>query len=180
MQTKYDVFLGLGSNILPEKNLPFALQELSSLFGTLTLSNTYESAAVGFDGPNFWNLVVQTETAMELESLRLTLRDIEYKLGRDLKAEKYSNRTVDIDILLYGNLTGIIGNLVLPREEITYNAFVLRPLSELHPEGVHAGLQLSYRTLWQNFDGDRELKLVKNGNDILNVDSNTENFGLIA
>lgn len=180
MQTKYDVYLGLGSNIFPEKYLPLVIAELKSLFGTLSISNIYKSTAVGFDGPDFWNLVVHLSTSINLNNLRLTLREIEYKLGRDLNAQKYSSRTVDIDILLYGDLTGIIDELTLPREEVTYNAFVLRPLSELNPEGIHPQSQLSYKTLWQNFSGDRKLELVKNGHEILNLDKNAENFGLIA
>lgn len=59
---------------------------------------------------------------------------------------------MDIDILLYGDETGLCCGIELPRPEITENAFVLQPLSELLPDRVHPASGMSYLELWQDYD----------------------------
>jgi 2-amino-4-hydroxy-6-hydroxymethyldihydropteridine diphosphokinase len=146
------IFLGLGSNIEPAHYLPIALGELRALFGELRCSAVYEGAAMGFRGDPFWNLVVSARTALPVGALQRALRAIEYAHGRPRDATPASPRTLDIDILTYGDTVGRIDGVALPRDEILRHAFVLRPLAELAPDARHPQCGQSYAALWAAFD----------------------------
>lgn len=145
------VFLSIGTNINREYNLSSGLTALYKQFGHLKLSSLFESQAVGFDGSPFFNMVVEFPTSMTINELQLTLRDIEIDHGRPADAKKFSPRTLDIDILLYGDLV-MSSPVQIPRGEIIHNAFVLWPLSELAGSLLHPVLKESYQNLWQTFD----------------------------
>lgn len=154
------VYLSIGSNIEREKNLTSGLNALTELFDDLILSSLFESEAVGFDGSPFYNMVVGFQTEQNLEQLSKTLRDIEFRFGRELNAKKFSPRTLDLDILLYGDLIQT-EPVQLPRDEITFNAFVLWPLAEIAPQQVHPVLKETYQSLWQKFDKTtQQLKII--------------------
>lgn len=142
------VFLGLGSNIDRDRYLTAALDTLTDAFGELAVSPIYESAAIGFSGDHFLNLVVSFETSVALEDLAERLRTIEHAHGRPPGGPKFSPRTLDIDILLYGDCHGVFGALTLPRDEIGRYAFALRPLADLAPDARHPVNGRSYRQLW--------------------------------
>jgi 2-amino-4-hydroxy-6-hydroxymethyldihydropteridine diphosphokinase len=146
------VLLGLGSNQNPKHALRSALIALENLFGSLRLSSVYESEAVGFEGDNFLNMVVEISTNLTVGQLLAALRKIEDDHGRDRSQPKFSGRTLDIDILTYGSMVGCIDGVTLPREEILSNAFVLKPLAECWPEALHPELLCCYADLWQQFD----------------------------
>lgn len=146
------LFLGLGSNIEPARYLSLGLEELEALLGELRVSSVYEGAAIGFAGAPFWNLVVETQTLLSVGDLQAALRSIEYAHGRPENASRFSPRSLDIDILVYGDVCGVIEGVVLPRGEILDNAFVLRPLAELAPGGMHPSDGRSYAELWQQYD----------------------------
>jgi 2-amino-4-hydroxy-6-hydroxymethyldihydropteridine diphosphokinase len=146
------VYLGLGSNIERERYITVGLDALQGLLGELALSSVYDSAAVGFEGQPFLNLVVAVDTALGLEHLAARLRHIEVEHGRPVNATRYSPRQLDIDILTYDDLAGEFCGVTLPREEILQNAFVLCPLAELAPEVLHPVEKSSYQTLWQDYD----------------------------
>ena len=146
------VLLGVGSNIERERYITAGLDALAALFGDLALSPVYDSAAIGFDGQPFLNLVVQATTALPLGELARTLRHIETEHGRPENASRFSPRHLDIDILTFGDLTGEHDGVVLPRPEILENAFVLRPLADLVPEQRHPLDGRTYATLWQDYD----------------------------
>lgn len=146
------VYLSLGSNIERERYLVAGLDALSSLFGELSLSPVYDSPALGFDGQPFLNMVVALETTLPLRQLAARLRHIETEHGRPANAVRFSSRQLDIDILTYGDSTGLIDGVSVPRGEILENAFVLRPLAELAPQQRHPVLGRTYRELWQAFD----------------------------
>ncbi|MDO3385300.1 2-amino-4-hydroxy-6-hydroxymethyldihydropteridine diphosphokinase [Gilvimarinus sp. SDUM040013] len=150
------VYLSLGSNIDRYRHIAAALDALALRFGELTISTVYESEAVGFAGSNFLNLVVGIETAESLADLSQTLKQIEDANGRDRSGPKFSPRTLDIDILTYDDFCGEAGGVQLPRDEITKNAFVLLPLSELAPEQRHPVAQKTYRSLWQEYDSAQQ------------------------
>jgi len=150
------VFLGLGSNVQPAHFLAVGIRELRRLLGTLQLSPVYEGAAMGFDGDPFWNLVVGAETALGVAALQRELRGIEFAHGRPAVTSRNSPRTLDIDILTYGELTGIVDGVELPRGEIVRHAFVLRPLAELAPEVTHPAQGQSYAALWAAFDREAQ------------------------
>jgi 2-amino-4-hydroxy-6-hydroxymethyldihydropteridine diphosphokinase len=128
------VYLGLGSNIERERYLVAGLDALQRLFGELALSSVYDSVAIGFDGQPFLNMAARVTTDLSVGELHRTLRHIEFEHGRPANATRNSARQLDIDILTYDTLVGIIEGVELPRGEILENAFVLCPLAELAPE----------------------------------------------
>lgn len=146
------VFLGVGSNIERERYITAGLDALQGMFGELHLSSVYDSAAVGFDGQPFLNLVVGVETDLGIGELARQLRHIEVEHGRPENAARNTPRQLDIDILTYDDLTGVIDGVELPRAEILYNAFVLCPLAEIVPESVHPLANRTYCELWAEFD----------------------------
>jgi len=150
------VFVGIGSNIEREKSIQGGVADLRRRFGELTLSTVYESEAVGFDGNNFYNLVAAFDSDESVEAISNALHEIEDAHGRTREGPRFSSRTLDIDLLLYGDLVLQQGKLVLPRDEITKNAFVLRPLAELAPELQHPLLNRRYAELWQAFDKQKQ------------------------
>lgn len=153
------VLLSLGSNIDREHNIRGGLNALTRLFGQVRCSPVYESDAVGFVGDAFYNLVAEIETDFTVAELLMMLHQIEYDYGRVRGGERYSSRTLDIDILTYDNMVGMVDGIKLPRDEILNHAFVLLPLMDLLPEQLHPENQLSYRALWQAFPKKAEQKL---------------------
>ena len=125
------VYLGVGSNIDRENNIRGALRALEERYGDIMVSPVYESAAVGFDGSPFYNLVVAIDTDKTVGMLAAELRAIEEAWGRDRRSPKFSSRTLDIDILTWGNACGEVDGVSLPRDEVLKYAFVLKPLADL-------------------------------------------------
>jgi 2-amino-4-hydroxy-6-hydroxymethyldihydropteridine diphosphokinase len=150
------VFVGIGSNIEREKNIRAGVADLRRHFGELSLSTVYESEAVGFDGNNFYNLVAAFNSEESVEVINQTLHEIEDAHGRTREGPRFSSRTLDIDLLLYGDLVLQQGKLDLPRDEITKNAFVLCPMAELAPTLRHPLLNKSYAELWATFDQQKQ------------------------
>tara|TARA_R110002049_G_scaffold61834_1_gene165843 strand:+ start:400 stop:915 length:516 start_codon:yes stop_codon:yes gene_type:complete len=146
------VYLGIGSNIERERYITAGLDALQGLFHELALSSVYDSAAVGFEGQPFLNLVAGVHTALPLAALAKQLRHIEVEHGRPANATRFSPRHLDIDILTYDNVVGTVDGVQLPRDEILDNAFVLCPLAELAPEQMHPGVQRNYQSLWAAYD----------------------------
>lgn len=146
------VYLSLGSNIEQQRYLTAALDALSDQFGELLISSVYESVSVGFDGDNFYNLVVGLDTELSVGNLSANLKALEDQHGRRRDCPRFSSRTLDIDILTYDERTGCVEGILLPRQEILENAFVLLPLAELVPEERHPVVGLSYIDLWQDYD----------------------------
>ncbi|HWV16749.1 MAG TPA: 2-amino-4-hydroxy-6-hydroxymethyldihydropteridine diphosphokinase [Cellvibrio sp.] len=151
------VYLSLGSNINRQHHILAALDALNYWFGELTISPVYESKSVGFNGSNFYNLVVGIHTDLKLADLSETLKQIEDENGRVRSGPKFSPRSLDIDILTYGNFVGVEAGIELPRAEITKNAFVLLPLAKIAPGVLHPALQQSYAQLWQAYDQASQL-----------------------
>ena len=148
-------FLGLGSNIEAERNIGAGIGALRAAFEPVALSPMYRARAVGFNGDDFINLVARIETSMSPLQLKAFLHDLEDRHGRDRSRPKYSDRTLDIDILLYDDLWLLSPGLEIPRDEILTSAHVLRPLAELAPDRRHPALGQSFAALWEAFAGDR-------------------------
>ena len=144
--------LSLGSNVEPKVNIRLAVESLRKKFGELLLSSVYESESVGFDGNNFINLVASCESEAPLGELKNYIKMLEDDMGRERHKPKFSDRPIDIDILLFGDSTGEECGLSLPRAEILSSAFVLRPLAELHPKIKYHPLDLCFDELWRVFD----------------------------
>ena len=129
-----EVFVGCGSNIEPEKHMRWALRELTTRFGPLKRSSVYRSAAHGFDGPDFLNMVVGFETAAPVDAVESALSALEAQCGRH-SGERAGSRTLDLDLLLYGQRVDPAWRL--PREDIDRYAFVRVPLIEIAPTLRH-------------------------------------------
>ncbi len=148
--------LSLGSNINAVNNIRSVVRELRKEFGEIRCSSVYESEAVGFSGDNFLNLVGLVETERPLSAILDFVKQLEDSLGRDRSMPKFSGRSMDIDILTYGEVDGADCGIALPRPEITENAFVLQPLAELLPEQLHSETRLSFSSLWLDYDKGRQ------------------------
>ncbi|OEY99186.1 MULTISPECIES: 2-amino-4-hydroxy-6-hydroxymethyldihydropteridine diphosphokinase [Stenotrophomonas] len=143
------VLLSLGSNLQPQQHLHAAVAVLRQRFGDIRVSPAYRTAAVGFDGPAFLNNAVALETDMPLEALDTWLHAVEDAHGRDRSGPRFSDRTLDIDVVFYGDL--IVegpGHLRIPRPELKH-AFVLKPLADIAPDFVDPVSKLDLAALWK-------------------------------
>lgn len=143
------VYVGLGSNVEREIRLRQAVAALRERFGTIDLSPVYDSAAVGFEGYDFLNLVVGLDTDLGVEAVNEIFHGIENQLGRDRSLPKFASRSIDLDILTYGDLVLSKPGIRVPRPEILENAFVLKPLQDLAPDSQHPETGETYAALWQ-------------------------------
>ncbi|WP_260260948.1 2-amino-4-hydroxy-6-hydroxymethyldihydropteridine diphosphokinase [Vibrio intestinalis] len=128
-------YIGIGSNIDREKHVEAALKELEHLGEQLRISTIYECDAVGFDSEPFYNLVAELRTSLSLTDFSQALRNIELKWGRKINAGKFEPRTVDLDLILFGDLVSKQSPQI-PRCDIYKYRFVIQPLSELCPDFV--------------------------------------------
>lgn len=141
-------WLSLGSNVDRERHIRAGIAALRERFGTIVVSPVYDSAAVGFSGNAFLNLVVGIDTGLSVGDLAAWLRALEEANGRIREAgRKFNDRTLDIDILTYGDSHGVIDGIELPRDEVTRHAFVLRPLADVAPDERHPVLGVTWREL---------------------------------
>jgi 2-amino-4-hydroxy-6-hydroxymethyldihydropteridine diphosphokinase len=121
------VLIGLGSNIQPEKNLPAALEQLSKHTAVIKISSVWQTKAVGSSGPDYLNAAVLIGTELTQAELReQVLTRIEAQLGRVRSADKYMDRTIDLDVLVFN------GKQVDP--ELWTQAHVAVPAAQLLPE----------------------------------------------
>ncbi len=143
------VYLSIGSNIEPEQHLRAAIDALHAQFGDLLISSVYRTEAVGFDGPAFLNMAVSLDTDWTPQDLDHWLHELEDRNGRRRDVERYSSRTLDIDIVLFGDL--IVdgpGHLQIPRDELKH-AFVLAPLAEIAPYVCHPLSGKAMEEMWR-------------------------------
>ena len=148
--TSVRVYVGIGSNIDREKNVRGGIKELETRFGELVVSPVYESKSYGFDGDDFYNLVVGFDTTVDIDELARQLREIEFQFGRRRNETRYSPRTLDIDLLLYCDV--INDDHDVPREDIEKYAFVLKPLVDIAPGLHHPVIGIRMDELWQAFE----------------------------
>lgn len=149
------VYVGLGSNVDPENNLHLGISELRRRYGELRVSAVYRSAAVGFDGPDFLNLVASFESDATPVAICEEIDAIHNLTGRDPDGGKWESRPLDIDLLLYNDLVMDERPVRVPREDILEYGFVLRPLAELAPDLVHPVTGKTVLEHWQAFDASR-------------------------
>ncbi|HET8902633.1 MAG TPA: 2-amino-4-hydroxy-6-hydroxymethyldihydropteridine diphosphokinase [Saccharospirillum sp.] len=156
LPTPVSVALSLGSNINRYRHITHALDALSDAFGALVCSPVYESESVGFDGSNFLNSVVLITTTLGLDDIGPILKQIEDDNGRDRNGPKFGPRTLDIDVLTYGDLVGQHHGIELPRRETARNAFVLKPMADILPDTRMPGSELTYGQLWANYPKEKQ------------------------
>jgi 2-amino-4-hydroxy-6-hydroxymethyldihydropteridine diphosphokinase len=150
------VYLSLGSNVESQRYLAAAVSALREHFGDITVSPAYRSKAVGFAGADFVNLAVGLDTDLSPSALNDWLHALEDRHGRRRDVPRYSDRTLDLDIVFYDALiTQGTGHLQIPRGELKH-AFVLRPIADIAPDFRHPVSGLSMAELWAAFPAERE------------------------
>ncbi len=145
-------YISIGSNIDKEIQIPSSLKILKKLFGDLLVSSIYETEAIGFVGDKFHNLIVKFESNLSAKEVAKLLRQIEIDHGQDRESPKFSARTLDLDLILYGEQVISDGRLRIPRDEIELYAFVLEPLAEIAGDELHPVSKQSFGQLWKKFD----------------------------
>ncbi|MGD8639376.1 MAG: 2-amino-4-hydroxy-6-hydroxymethyldihydropteridine diphosphokinase [Gammaproteobacteria bacterium] len=144
------VYVSVGSNIDRDAMIRSCISVLENEFSNLIKSSVYESIAVGFEGDNFYNLVVGFD-ADDPFQVSDTLHRIEQQHGRTRDEKKFSARTLDLDLLLFDDLDLHDQGLDVPRKEILHYAFVLGPLAEVAPREIHPQSRNTYAQLWSEF-----------------------------
>jgi 2-amino-4-hydroxy-6-hydroxymethyldihydropteridine diphosphokinase len=147
-----EVYVAAGSNVDPLVNLRRALDELARHYPRLRCSRAWRNAAVGFEGDDFVNLVIGFDTDEDPDTVIGRLHEAEARCGRSRNAPKWAPRSMDLDILLYGQRVCDQRGLVLPRPDLARRAYMLRPAAELAPDFVHPTLGLTLGALWGQFD----------------------------
>ena len=145
-------YISIGSNIDRDNNIPASLQALKHCLGELIVSSIYETEPVGFSGDPFYNLVVGFDSNLNAKEVARQLRQIELDHGRARDCKKFTARTLDLDLILYGDLVLRDEQLQIPRDEIERYAFVLEPLAEIAPTLKHPISHIGYAELWDKFD----------------------------
>jgi 2-amino-4-hydroxy-6-hydroxymethyldihydropteridine diphosphokinase len=144
-----DIYVGLGSNIDPERNITRACVELERHFGPLRSSSVYRSAAVGFRGDDFLNMVVSFTGTAGPDAVEDVLTALEQAAGRRRQVES-GPRTLDLDLLIYGPMVDATRRL--PRADVLGYAFVLGPLAELAPDLRHPVSGARIGEVWRRRD----------------------------
>ena len=142
------VYVAAGSNVDPLAHLRTALRELGKHFA-LQISPAYRNKAVGFEGDDFINLVVGFDTDDSIDQVLAHLHEAEAACGRPRETPKWEPRTMDLDLLLYGD--AIRPDLRVPRADLLKRAYMLRPMAELAPQCVHPVARQTMLQLWNEF-----------------------------
>lgn len=156
-----EVFVAAGSNVAPERHLGAALRALAERFGVLRISPVYrnpphsEAASLPPDaaGGEFLNMVLAFDTGEPVEAVAAELSAIEAANGRGAAPARSGPCTLDLDLLLYGDLVMETEAVRVPRADIIRHPFVLRPLAELAGERRHPVLGTTYGELWAAWSG---------------------------
>ncbi len=156
-------FLLAGTNLGDRKaNLEFALDSLSKGGSVRNKSDFYETEPVGFlDQPWFLNQAIELETTLAPAELLTICQDIESSCGR-VRTFRNAPRTLDLDILLYGDIVVQEEDLIIPHPRMAERRFVLVPLAQIAPEFVHPVLQTTIRLLLELCPDSSAVRLASN------------------
>jgi len=146
------IFVAAGSNVAPCEHMTLATLELAREFPDICFSPWYQNHAAGFDGADFINLVAGFRTELPVEELLAVLQRIESLCGRPREAPRWAPRSMDLDVLLYGDLVCQRPGLTLPRPDLLLRAYMLGPLADLAPDLLHPTAGLTIGELWRRFD----------------------------
>jgi 2-amino-4-hydroxy-6-hydroxymethyldihydropteridine diphosphokinase len=125
------VYVGLGSNLGDRESM---ITRAADLIDAIRLSTIRETEPWGYeDQPAFLNAVAEVETDLAPRLLLGRLLDVEARLGRERGGPRWGPRTIDLDLLLYGDLAVDEPGLSVPHPRLTERLFVLEPLAELAP-----------------------------------------------
>ncbi|MCK9200452.1 MAG: 2-amino-4-hydroxy-6-hydroxymethyldihydropteridine diphosphokinase [Gallionella sp.] len=153
-------FIGIGSNIEPESNVRAAIRNLARQTHLVGVSTVYCTDAL--DRPeqsSYFNCVAEIETdALPAQVKHAILRPIEDELGRKRTQDKYAPRTIDLDLIVYGDLVMDDGDIRLPDPDIFERPFLAIPLFELAPDLVLAGARVDAIAAAMASDGLKPLQ----------------------
>ena len=154
------VFVGIGTNINKEHNLRSCLNTLQQIFRNIIKSSVYQSAAVGFEGADFYNMVVSLETTLTPSSVNRVFFEIEKKHGRKRSKNQFVSRELDLDQLLYDDLIVDQNGVHLPHKDLSKHAYILKPMAEIAGELVHPKIDVRFSELWRHVDGQTRITRV--------------------
>ena len=146
------VFFGVGSNIKPEENIVLAVREIKDIFDDVIVSPVYKNKSVGFEGNDFLNLVISCSTKMSVYDIGDFIEQVHNLSGRKKKSNKYLSRTLDIDLLMFGDHIIQDSKIHIPRDDILKYSFVLKPLVDIAPESIHPITKSSFSEHWDRMD----------------------------
>jgi 2-amino-4-hydroxy-6-hydroxymethyldihydropteridine diphosphokinase len=151
------IHINIGSNQDREANIVGAIELLKLNFGDIKISDIFESPAQGFEGDDFYNIGINTNTELSVDDVNAVLKDIEKTFGRDRSAPKFSSRLIDLDLVVYDEIIDEKSNL--PRNDILLYSFVLAPLAQLSGSDIHPLENKSFQQLWQEFQTKNQFQL---------------------
>ncbi|MEE4196603.1 MAG: 2-amino-4-hydroxy-6-hydroxymethyldihydropteridine diphosphokinase [Bacteroidales bacterium] len=157
------VILLLGGNLGDRETLLDRAREMinEQAGKILRSSSVYESAPWGFTAENnFYNQVVVVSTGLTPHELLQTVQTIENRLGRVREGKNYASRTMDIDILFYGQEIIDTPELVIPHPQLHKRKFALEPLNEILPGWIHPRYDQSIGMLLRNCEDPSEVKIL--------------------
>ncbi len=144
-----EAFVAVGSNIDPGRNVRAALEMLSAKEHVTAISNVYRTAPEGrAEQGDYFNCVVEIWTSRApIDLKRQVLRPIEAVLGRERSSDRFAARTIDLDLILYDEITIETPELTLPDPALLNRPFVALPILELAPDLVVPGSSLALKNL---------------------------------
>ncbi len=155
-QAGVEAFVGVGSNVDPERNILSALPEIASRVQVLAVSRFYSNPALVPDGrtlPPFLNGVLKIRTGLGPSDLKVgVLRKVEAAVQRSRSRDRYGPRTLDLDLLVYGDVEVRQDGMILPDPDISVQPFWALPLAELLPEFRPPNSSLSMKELAGTLD----------------------------
>lgn len=158
-----EAVLGLGSNIGSRKKfLSEAIQMLSGEAGKISKeSSVWETEPWGFDADtSFYNMAISVQTELEVDLFFRVIHSIEARLGRERYGQGYKSRTIDIDVLFWGEEIIIREGIVIPHPRIAERLFVLAPLNEINPDFIYPGLNLRVSELLSQCADNKKIKCI--------------------
>lgn len=160
----HTVFLGIGGNLGDRLGYIYQAQQLinEDIGYVLAESNIYETPPWGFHSSlNFYNQVLKVKTSKSIHTVLQLCQAIEKKMGRKRKAEQFSSRVIDIDILFFNKEIINEEHLQVPHQRLHLRKFVLLPLSELSPNFAHPLLKKTIAELLAVCKDDAQCEVVK-------------------
>lgn len=153
----FDVYISVGSNISPESELRYGVDQIAAAFGEIVVSSVYRSPAFGFTGEDFLNVAVKAVTTLDPQTAEQHLDAIE-KSGNRTSSGRYAPRALDCDMLMYGQR--VDASARLPRDDVVRFPFVLGPLAEIAPQLIHPLDGYTIDAHWRQRQADAELTRV--------------------
>jgi len=157
-----EALLSLGSNVRPARYVPRALDLLRARHEVVAVSSLYRNPAVGGarSHPDFVNLAVRLRTDLPPRALREACRRVEEACDRRRGPDRYAPRTMDVDVVLMGDLVLDLDTWRLPDPQLATQPFVLVPCADAWPDAVHPLLGRTLASLRDDLDEDRRARLV--------------------